>query len=280
MPSMVKNGGIQGYSVYINSGKEQSIRMLFDCTNWKLNVVDSNGLPVSCTLGNSEVRVLYQLISQSGEVFSKEQLVLFGWPGRVVTFGSLTQAIFNIRSCFGAEGHSVIVTSPKAGYMFNTNFLAVTEYEEGLQENVIDMVTGAALAKPVVKNKVVKKAFGKLMLGVGCVFFMIGIVYSVMPEIEIMEKDHLKVSHYFVGRLEIDFITSVKKNVEAHLLEQVKDISPTFPGKVLVRVHDKRYRVVCYTSVGSSSYAVPINVPLNLTVARCKSRIEGVDLEY
>lgn len=109
----------------------------------------------------------------------------------------------------------------------------------------------------------------------GAIVFLLFLVSSVFffrPEIEILTKDPLKVTKIYVGGLDIDFITSVRKDIAIPLKGQVKDISVSLKGRVIVRVHDKRYRVVCYTASGSGSYGVPINVPLNYVIEKCISR--------
>ncbi|WP_439856406.1 winged helix-turn-helix domain-containing protein [Pseudomonas yamanorum] len=246
---------------------------------------DRDERPIVCHLGGAEIRVLYKLISSPGEILSKEQLISFGWPGRVVTVGSLTQAIFNVRSFFGVDGHSVIVTSPKAGYMFNTDYLASPlDGDEQPLKDVNELIDSTSLfssanegfIEPVIKGFKRKTiiAFAYKLLGV--LVIIVALTYFFQPEIEILTDDPLQVKSFKVGGLDIEFITSVKKDVAATLVSQLKNIPVNLHGRIMIRVQDERYRVVCYTPVGSSSYAVPINVPLHFLVVRCISSAGGM----
>lgn len=167
MSDQGKGMGIEVYTIYIDSGRERWERLFFDFPNKRLEVRDRDEQPITHNLGVAEVRVLYQLVSRSGEVFSKEQLISFGWPGRVVTTGSLTQAIFNIRSFFGANGHDVIVTSPKAGYKFNPDFLAgllsVEKQSFDGSGNIIDIASVSYLKADELASAIVGKRRRKKM---------------------------------------------------------------------------------------------------------------------
>ncbi len=285
MPDTKLGVEVEIYYVYMVSGSRGWARLFFDCPSWRLQVSDRDERPIVCHLGGAEIRVLYKLISSPGEILSKEQLISFGWPGRVVTVGSLNQAIFNVRSFFGVDGHSVIVTSPKAGYMFNTDYLASPlDGDEQPLKDVNELIDSTSLfspanegfIEPVIKGFKRKTiiAFAYKLLGV--LVLIVALTYFFQPEIEILTDDPLQVKSFKVGGLDIEFITSVKKDVAATLVSQLKNIPVNLHGRIMIRVQDERYRVVCYTPVGSSSYAVPINVPLHFLVVRCISSAGGM----
>lgn len=280
MPEKVSDLGTEICRVYVGASKKAWMHMHFDLKNWRLSMTGADEQPVVCNLGRAEVRVLYRLMSKPGEVFSKEQLVMFGWPGRVVTIGSLTQAIFNIRSFFGAEGHGIIVTNPKAGYMFNPDFVAVSvDNEEKSFKQFSDIVYKDVSSIPS-KEYLTMSILGMLkntnvpgwsVLAVFCLI-LLTVFYAVRAESELLMKDQLRVSSVRVGGFDIDFITSIKKDIAADLKSQIKSLPLDSSGKILIRVHGKRFRVVCYTAAGSSSVAAPLNSPLKDIVAQCLSR--------
>lgn len=279
MPDKKLGMDVEIYYVYMVSGSRGLARLFFDCPNWRLQVSDRDERPIACQLGGAEIRVLYKLISNPGEILSKELLISFGWPGRVVTVGSLTQAIFNVRSFFGVDGHSVIVTSPKAGYMFNTDYLADPGDEQPLNDESILIESPnlfSSANEPVVKEFKRKTIFAFASKILGVLAFIAVFTYFFQPEIEILTDDPLRVKSFKVGGLDIEFITSVKKDVAATLVSQLKNIPVNLHGRIMIRVQDEMYRVVCYTRVGSSSYAVPINVPLDFLVVRCVSSAGGM----
>lgn len=283
MPDQEIGVGVEVFTVYMDSGKKRWARLFFDGPKKRLRVRDLEEQPIICNLGTAEIRVLYQLISRSGEVFNKEQLILFGWPGRVVATGSLAQAIFNIRSFFGADGHGIIVTSPKAGYMFNSDFLVGSLSVEKQPVQELDVEINSADLAFTVDERTSKSFEGggrkhvgvRLLRAVVFLFFLASLIYLLKPEFEILTRDPLRITRFNVGELDVEFIISLKKDIAAPLEAQIKNIPMGGYGKVLVRVHEKRYRVVCYVSAGFSSYTVPISVPLDYAVANCLSRAGG-----
>ena len=62
-------------------------------------------------------QVLRLLAVRAGSVVTKDELLAEIWPGLVVTDGSITQAVSDVRSALGEAGHSVIKTIPRRGYM-------------------------------------------------------------------------------------------------------------------------------------------------------------------
>src|SRR5882724_137027 len=61
--------------------------------------------------------VLRQLALHANRVVTKEELLDAVWPGLVVTDGSVTQAVSDVRVALGDAGHSAIKTLPRRGYM-------------------------------------------------------------------------------------------------------------------------------------------------------------------
>lgn len=78
----------------------------------------------SIDLGYAGSRLLQRLLECPGEVVSREDLMEYAWPGRVVGQGSLNQQIYALRQVLGDEsGREVIQTVPRRGYQFNARFL-------------------------------------------------------------------------------------------------------------------------------------------------------------
>ena len=58
-------------------------------------------------------------IERHGQLVSKDELLEAVWPRVVVTEGSLTQCLVDIRCALGDESQTVIRTIPRRGYMFD-----------------------------------------------------------------------------------------------------------------------------------------------------------------
>ncbi|HEV8694998.1 MAG TPA: winged helix-turn-helix domain-containing protein, partial [Lysobacter sp.] len=76
---------------------------------------DAQGVPVE--LRPQAWAVLRHLALSASRLVTKVELLDAVWPGLVVTEGSLTQAVSDVREALGEAGHRVIKTVPKRGYM-------------------------------------------------------------------------------------------------------------------------------------------------------------------
>lgn len=66
-------------------------------------------------LGSSEILLLSRMLEEPFRVFTKDELLDIGWPGRVVAPNSLTVAIKNIRKIFGYRPSELSIKT-KHGY--------------------------------------------------------------------------------------------------------------------------------------------------------------------
>jgi predicted ATPase/DNA-binding winged helix-turn-helix (wHTH) protein len=76
---------------------------------------DAAGAPV--VMRPQAWAVLELLARHAGQVVTKERLLEAVWPGLVVTEGSITQAVKDLRLALGDDGHRVVKTLPRRGYM-------------------------------------------------------------------------------------------------------------------------------------------------------------------
>jgi DNA-binding winged helix-turn-helix (wHTH) protein len=80
-----------------------------------------DGQPIA--VADRHFDVLYRLVSQAGELVTKEALVTAGWGDVAVTDNSLEQAISSLRRALGsrADGSQYIETVPRRGYRFTAS---------------------------------------------------------------------------------------------------------------------------------------------------------------
>lgn len=64
-------------------------------------------------------RVLEHLLERSGRLVTRDELMGAVWPGVVVTDDSLVQCIGEIRRALGADGHQLLKTVPRRGYLLD-----------------------------------------------------------------------------------------------------------------------------------------------------------------
>jgi len=83
------------------------------------NLIDVHGAPVE--LRPQVWALLCVLARHAGSVVPKEELLDAVWPGLVVTDSSLAKAISELRAAFGSDGHAVIKTAARRGYLLRAS---------------------------------------------------------------------------------------------------------------------------------------------------------------
>lgn len=76
---------------------------------------EANGAPIA--LRPQAWGLLALLARQVGKVVTKAELLDTVWPGRVVNDASLARAVSDLRAVFGSEGHRIIRTAARRGYL-------------------------------------------------------------------------------------------------------------------------------------------------------------------
>jgi TolB-like protein len=71
--------------------------------------------------------LLALLVASPGRVLAKDELLAALWPKAVVTEGSLTQCVTELRAALGEPGESLIKTVPRQGYRFDAEPLPDAE---------------------------------------------------------------------------------------------------------------------------------------------------------
>jgi pimeloyl-ACP methyl ester carboxylesterase/DNA-binding winged helix-turn-helix (wHTH) protein len=72
--------------------------------------------------------VLRYLVEHSGRVIGKDELIKAVWPGVAVTDDALVQCVRDVRHALCDEGHRIIQTVPRRGYLFSLEPTPVTKH--------------------------------------------------------------------------------------------------------------------------------------------------------
>lgn len=98
------------------------------------------------TLNSSELAIITYLIKREGQIVSKDELLIVGWPNRIVVSNSVNMAIRNIRAVFTrVTKKQVILTLPREGYKLIPGEVSLIPETE-VRENNADSV---GTAKPI-----------------------------------------------------------------------------------------------------------------------------------
>lgn len=102
-------------------------------------ICDEGNFSRSVEIGFSSARVLELLISRSGSVVEREEIIKYAWPRRFVTQSSLNQAVKSIREVLGDElTKQVIQTVPRHGYQFNPDSFLQQDAPSLLLDQVVE----------------------------------------------------------------------------------------------------------------------------------------------
>lgn len=72
------------------------------------------------SLRPQSLAVLHLLVSDAGEIVSKDKMFKTVWPNTYVTDDSLVQCIADIRRTLGDKKHQILQTVPRRGYVLKT----------------------------------------------------------------------------------------------------------------------------------------------------------------
>lgn len=119
---------IENYAFRLGDGSEFAE---FDLAHWRFNVYHILGVSRQVTLGYAEAYLLVFFCKHPGEMISRQQLLEQAWGNRVVSQGSLNQAISNLRGLLGDDQkREIIITVPRRGYQLSKN--ALIDWDEWL----------------------------------------------------------------------------------------------------------------------------------------------------
>lgn len=96
----------------------------FDPSLGRLTYFHTLGVTRQVSLGFSEALLLEYFLKKPGEIINRQQLLDYAWGDRVVSQGSLNQAISNLRSLLADDQlREIIITVPRHGYQLNPESL-------------------------------------------------------------------------------------------------------------------------------------------------------------
>jgi cholera toxin transcriptional activator len=120
---------LKSYALRLGDGAEFAE---FDALQWRLTVFHVLGVYRQVSLGYAEIYLLDYFTKNPGKIISRQELLDHAWGARVVTQGSLNQAISNLRGILGDDqSRKIIITVPRQGYQFRSD--AVMEWKEWIK---------------------------------------------------------------------------------------------------------------------------------------------------
>lgn len=113
--------GPESYALRLGEGLEFAE---FSPALWRLTIYHVLGVSRQVNLGHSEAYLLEYFVTHPGQMISRQELLDYAWADRVVSQGSLNQAVSNLRGMLGDDQkREIILTVPRHGYQFSTDAL-------------------------------------------------------------------------------------------------------------------------------------------------------------
>jgi len=246
----------------------------FSSDNYTLSITSPDNSIDHLTLGRTESRLLFFLLSASGDTRSRTEIIEYVWDDRVVGPGSLNQAIFSLRSILEDNiDHEILITVPRRGYRFNQSRII----------NELDVVP-AAMAEGVVPDvparprlswqERVSIAFLTLKETSGAKKIMWGylallpVIFVAVDHAVTIDSSRIQISHLTSNDITLHFMADtlskawdLKKEAE----QDVEKLPTTLKGEVWLMQNKGAYYISCIRSDQSTynlsfpSYQTPVS---------------------
>lgn len=276
MSDALKNKPVFPMTIALNLNPENGAHATFHFNGTDLKIYNGEE-QLRCDLSQHECLVLGMLISAPDKIFSKTELIEFAWARRVVSEGSLTHAIFSLRSFFWRCGKDVIITVPRAGYYFNSKFLIEANplAASTTPLKVVDRISEQLPFSPHTpqsarSRKALIGLVASILLGGGSflLLFSEGANFLINEPITI---EKIKVGEATVNLVGNTHINPSLQTQRDNLIKQLNNISLNVTGEAWLSYTKARYRVTCYTSKNAVTYAAPMTVNIEEVLKTCLS---------
>lgn len=130
-----KTSSQEGYTLSLGDGTEYAE---FDPSLWRLTVFHTLGSSRIISLGYAEACILDFFVKHPGKIITRQELIDFAWKDRVVSQGSLNQAVSILRSILGDDQkREIIITVPRRGYQLNAESLMQWSEWQAVKQNIV-----------------------------------------------------------------------------------------------------------------------------------------------
>ncbi|AQZ93744.1 transcriptional regulator [Halopseudomonas phragmitis] len=214
-------------------------------------------------LGYAGSRLLERLLKIPGEVVTREELMAYAWPDRVVGQGSLNQQIYSLRQLFCDEkGREIIQTLPRRGYQFNPQYI--------IQQSTIapappqppkpgsELAPGPTQSSAITPRRPQRYWLAGALLGLA----LIGLIFNLWPhsaqqiqaqELSIRELQHgpIQIRLFAIDHASLDALEPLASTLAQRLPQD-----HTSPRLLTLDLHGSYYRVLCEHGGNASALMV------------------------
>ncbi|PAU84452.1 CadC family transcriptional regulator [Pseudomonas sp. WN033] len=203
-------------------------------------------------LGYAGSRLLERLLKVPGEVVTREELMAYAWPDRVVGQGSLNQQIYSLRQLFCDEkGREIIQTLPRRGYQFNPQYIiqqsAVTPAPPQPPTQESEPVPEPKLPAAITRHRPRRYWLAGALLGLA----LIGLIFSLWPhsaqqiqaqELTLRELQHgpIQIRLFAIDHASLDALEPLASTLAQRLPQDHAN-----PRLLTLDLHGSYYRVLC-----------------------------------
>ncbi|MCP1489747.1 cholera toxin transcriptional activator [Pseudomonas fluorescens] len=230
----------------------------FSSDNYTLSITSPDNTVDHLALGRTESRLLFFLLSASGDTRSRTEIIEYVWDDRVVGPGSLNQAIFSLRSILEDNiDHEILITVPRRGYRFNQsrviNELDVVPatMKEGVIPNTPGTIPSLSLQERISRGLLTLKetsSVKKIMWGY---LALLPLVFVAVDHAVTINSSRIQISHLISNNMTLHFMAEtlskaweLKKEAE----QEVVKLPTTLKGEVWLMQSKGAYYISCIRS--------------------------------
>lgn len=235
----------------------------FYVTDSILETTYISGMTLRTTLNSAESRILDLLVKQPGKVITRKELAEYAWCSRVVADGSLSQAIFNLRtSLHDTIHHNTIQTIPRRGYAFNEKYLysvsQTTKKDNSIPNvGVSDEIIGVSHKSKTEFIKAVKTHTKKHKYFIFLFFVLVTVAGYIAHSLKYFIQNPLYHDEIIIGSTRLNLIDTKNPTNENKFKEALKQLQRTkinTPSEVWLSIDHSTYKTYCFVGGDEAAY--------------------------
>ncbi|MBP3996506.1 winged helix-turn-helix domain-containing protein [Pseudomonas koreensis] len=225
----------------------------FSSENYSLSISLPDKTVEHLTLGRTESRLLFFLLSAAGDTRSRTEIIEYVWDDRVVGPGSLNQAIFSLRSILDDNtDHEILITVPRRGYRFNQSRV-VGELDVApvtMEENIVldpPALTPPAHDRLAVVLSNIKEVAGTKKLVMGYLA-LLPLVFVAIDHVSTIDGSRVQISNLESNNVTLHFMAATLSKAwdfKAEAEKEVLNLPNTLSGEAWLIQNKTGYSISC-----------------------------------
>lgn len=253
----------------------------FSSENYTLSISLPDKTVEHLTLGRTESRLLFFLLSAAGDTRSRTEIIEYVWDDRVVGPGSLNQAIFSLRSILDDNtDHEILITVPRRGYRFNQSRVvseldvAPATMEESIAFDPPALTPPTSLHErlAVVFSNIKEVAVTKKL--VISYLALLPLVFVTIDHVATIDGSRVQISNLESNNIKLHFMAATLSKAwdfKSEAEKEVLNLPNTLSGEAWLIQNKTGYSISCVRSDQSTNNLSFLSrqLPVSGTIQKC-----------